>query len=205
MEHFISSESVISLVARHHSTGAELPYHHLAKHLKQSQALDSLDTHNQILLALLDQTYHSSLATEPGFDSSRELHALHSRLGLLPLPEKHAGMTWQGQFTVSRGNRVATGTTAELDLSLTPTFQHLFGYGATYYSYLFDRAIASQVWRTVFQDDPLRRENGERYKNHVLRWGGGKDPWEMLGGLLEEDGLDMRKVGEWGIAKTQTG
>jgi len=66
-------------------------------------------------------------------------------------------------------------------------FGHLYGYGATYYSYLFDRAIAGKVWATLFMDGPdgaLSREGGEVLKEKVLKWGGGRDPWEMVGDVV---------------------
>jgi intermediate peptidase len=81
----------------------------------------------------------------------------------------------------------------------------LFGYGATYYSYLFDRAIASRVWRKVFVGNPLNRKTGEKFKQEVLRHGGGKDPWAMVSALLDVPYLEvgdadaMREVGEWRI------
>lgn len=177
MEHFISSPAVIGLVAKHHSTGLALPYAELEKHLAYTKALDSLDTHHQILLALLDQAYHSERRDDRQFDSTREMNSLHSELGLLPYDARAAANhTWQGSFT------------------------HLFGYGATYYSYLFDRVLASRVWKQVFADAPLDRNAGERYKQELLKWGGGRDGWEMLTRLLREsDTLDMGKVGQWGI------
>ncbi|EGN93157.1 hypothetical protein SERLA73DRAFT_172308 [Serpula lacrymans var. lacrymans S7.3] len=138
----------------------------------------SIDTHSQILLSVLDQVYHSPTVLEPHFDSTAALANLHDMRGLIP----HApGTSFQTQFS------------------------HLFGYGATYYSYLFDRAIASHVWRKVFSDNPLNRETGEKYKREVLRFGGGKDPWMMLSALLGAPELEvgdaeaMREVGRWRI------
>jgi len=51
----------------------------------------------------------------------------------------------------------------------------------------------------------LDRELGERYKAEVLRYGGGKDPWEMLGELLDAPRLyagdeeAMREVARWRV------
>ncbi|KAG9314048.1 mitochondrial intermediate peptidase [Chiua virens] len=92
-----------------------------------------------------------------------------------------------------------------LGTSFQTQFGHLYGYGATYYSYLFDRAIASHVWRNVFSAEPLNRDLGEKYKAEILRYGGGKDPWEMLGALLDAPHLQvgdkeaMREVGRWRV------
>ncbi|KIK96397.1 hypothetical protein PAXRUDRAFT_826022 [Paxillus rubicundulus Ve08.2h10] len=137
-----------------------------------------IDTHGSILLSVLDQIYHSPAVLESGFDSTATLANLHNIRGLIP---HTLGTSFQTQFS------------------------HLYGYGATYYSYLFDRAIASHVWRNIFSNEPLNRKLGEKYKAEVLQYGGGKDPWEMLGALLDAPHLQegdkeaMREVGRWRV------
>ncbi|KAL4070621.1 mitochondrial intermediate peptidase [Scleroderma citrinum] len=137
-----------------------------------------IDTHGSILLSILDQIYHSPAVLEPSFNSTASLRILYNSRGLIPhVP----GTSFQTQFG------------------------HLFGYGATYYSYLFDRVIASHVWRNLFSNDPLHRNLGEKYKTEVLRYGGGRDPWLMLSTLLNKPDLEvgdaaaMREVGRWRI------
>jgi intermediate peptidase len=139
--------------------------------------LSALDTYTNVLMAMLDQLYH---APSTGHSSSAIVSSLLRRedpsISGLVLTS-----AWQTHFP------------------------HLYGYGATYYSYLFDRAIASRVWSQVFEKHPLSREQGERYKNEVLSYGGGKDPWVMISRLLDEPGLEggdreaMDLVGRWGI------
>ncbi|KAJ7492442.1 mitochondrial intermediate peptidase [Mycena latifolia] len=172
MEHFLTSPTVLSLfdadkttIARHSGNHHEDPCH-------------SIDTYSQILLAAIDQVYHSPTVLDPSFDSTAELATLHNTRGLIP----HVPGT-----------------------SFQTHFGHLVGYAATYYSYLFDRAIASRVWRNVFSENPLNRETGEKYKSEVLRYGGGKDPWKMVSTLLSAPQLEsgdaeaMREVGRWRI------
>ena len=174
MEHFLNSPAVLSLFD---PTGS-VDIHQAGNH--HADPCRSIDTHTQILLAALDQNYHSPAVLSPHFDSTATLAKLYETRGLIPYVP---GTSWQTQFG------------------------HLFGYGATYYSYLFDRAIASRVWRQLFVRDPLSREMGERYKNEVLRFGGGEDPWKMLGGLLGEEVLlkgdteAMREVGRWRVGE----
>jgi intermediate peptidase len=163
MEHFLSSPEVIGLVARHHATDAPLPYHHLTSYLQSARSLDPLDVHNQILLASLDQLYHSPLALDPNFDSTQALHTLQDQIGVIPAMD---GVTWQVNFG------------------------HLFGYGATYYSYLFDRVIAARMWTKLFARDPLSREQGDVFKNGILAHGGGRDPWSMLANVLQDGEIE---------------
>ncbi|KAJ7293149.1 mitochondrial intermediate peptidase [Mycena rebaudengoi] len=172
MEHFLNSPAVLSLfdvertsVSGHNGNRHEDPCH-------------SIDTYSQILLAAVDQVYHSPTVLNPGFDSTAELAKLHNTRGIIP----HVPGT-----------------------SFQTHFGHLVGYAATYYSYLFDRAIASRVWGNVFSADPLNRETGEKYKREVLSYGGGKDPWKMVSTLLSApelasgDAEAMREVGRWRI------
>lgn len=172
MEHFLSSPMVLALFDREGSFAARGNAH------DHEDPCRAIDTHTQILLAMLDQTYHSPTVCMPGFDSTIALSRLYGDHGLIPYVP---GTSWQTQFG------------------------HLFGYGATYYSYLFDRAIASRVWRKLFSHDPLDRRVGERFKHEVLRFGGGRDPWQMVGSLLKSstlargDAEAMAEVGRWKI------
>ncbi|CBQ71178.1 related to mitochondrial intermediate peptidase precursor [Sporisorium reilianum SRZ2] len=183
MEHFVQSPQVVSVVARHHKTGASLPFEHLAAHLRASRSLEGLDTYHQILLARLDQLYHSPAAAEPAFDST----ALYAHLDA----EMHLPGTTHLSYAEGAHPHVRFG--------------HLFGYGSTYYSYLLDRVIASKIWNNLFADDPLGRENGELFKTQCLKFGGGKDPWHILADVLKADNVRdgdsdaMRQVGRWGI------
>jgi intermediate peptidase len=182
MEHFASCPSVLGLYARHWETDAPLPLNVLEQRIAIDNRTQAGETEAQILLAMLDQTYHSSLPLDPSFDSTKTYHDVYNKYASTPEPQ---GTAWQGFFG------------------------HLFGYGATYYSYLFDRAIASKIWTDVFQkegkDGSVNRENGEKYMREVLRWGGSRDGWKCLAGVLEDGKLEnggelaMKEVGAWGI------
>lgn len=177
MEQFVASPAVLPLFARHHATDAVLPLEHFQAHLALQARLSALETHGQILMATLDQVYHSAaVRPDARFDSTEAYHALQASMGIVsPVP----GTAWQTRFG------------------------HLHGYGATYYSYLFDRAIAGKVWATLFAADPLSRAGGEALRDQVLKWGGGRDPWEMVASVLQDEALckgdseAMRKVGGW--------
>lgn len=194
MEHFVSSPAVLSTFATHYATNEPLPIPLLQAHLGLNQSLAALETHGQIVMAILDQKYHSlTHSSKDSFDSTEEWYALQREIGVVPPVD---GTAWQTQFG------------------------HLYGYGATYYSYLFDRAIAGKVWSTLFdgedQNRPaldgktraLSREGGEKLKEKVLKWGGGRDPWEMVGDVVggkegdqvaRGDQRAMQLVGGWMI------
>ncbi|KAG9127991.1 Mitochondrial intermediate peptidase [Ceratobasidium sp. 392] len=176
MEYFAASSPVLATYARHYATSLPLNHSNLQAHVRAQSPFPAIETHSQILMAALDQLYHSE--SGGSISTTAELTRLQKELGGIQAAPNTA---WQTQFG------------------------HLFGYGASYYSYLFDRAIASRVWKELFARDPLNREMGERYKREVLQHGGGKDPWQMLAALFDDPELAeggstaMKRVGEWGI------
>ncbi|KAL8767530.1 MAG: hypothetical protein Q9209_005994 [Squamulea sp. 1 TL-2023] len=184
MEHFAADPHVLALFARHWQTDAPLPYDMVAEHLANERRGQGLETEHQILLAMLDQAYHSDLplSMEGGFDSTKVLQDVWDRYGSVKQPR---------------------------ETSVQGFFGHLVEYGGTYYSYLFDRAIAGKVWQEIFEGGKdgaaVKRESGQKFRDEVLKWGGSRDGWKCLAGLLGDERLRnggpeaMAEVGKWGI------
>lgn len=184
MEYFASDPSVLALFARHWETSAPLPYEMVKDSLRMQARGQGVQTETQILFSLLDQAYHSSLPLnmKGGFDSTKAFFDIYDTYSSVREPRE----------TKAQG-----------------FFGHLVEYGGTYYSYLFDRAIAGKVWKEVFRggkdDGGVDREAGERYKEEVLKWGGGRSGWACIGGVLGEERLKeggkeaMEAVGKWGV------
>ncbi|KAK2766290.1 Mitochondrial intermediate peptidase [Arachnomyces sp. PD_36] len=200
MEHFATAPEVLSLYARHWETDAPIPESVVRsmalKRYEQDSTHGSLDNETQILMALLDQACHTSKASSSEINSTEIYHRVFSENGsLFDLPQNGGAPTsWQGFFG------------------------HLYGYGATYYSYLFDRAIASKIWGDVFQkgEASVDRKAGERFRNEVLQFGGGRDGWKCVAGVLGESSAAnkdgrlaeggeeaMREVGRWGLRREE--
>ncbi|KAF2086218.1 mitochondrial intermediate peptidase-like protein [Saccharata proteae CBS 121410] len=180
MEHFAADPSVLALFARHYDTDKPLDYRLIEERVAIDKRMAGAETEAQILLAMLDQAYHSTLPLDPAFNSTNTYHDIYNQHSVVPEPQ---GTAWQGFFG------------------------HLFGYGATYYSYLFDRAIAGKLWKEVFGGGAraVDREAGCRYREEVLRWGGGRDGWKCVAGVLGRPELAkggpeaMKEVGRWGV------
>lgn len=182
MEHFASAAEVLGLYARHWETDAPLDPKRVQERMALDKRTHASEVEAQIMLSMLDQRYHSALPGS-GIDSTKIYHDVWNRYSAVPEP---AGTKWQGFFG------------------------HLFGYGATYYAYLFDRAIAGKIWKDVFQRtaagavDPAQ---GALFREEVLRHGGGRDGWHCIAGALKDDtgklaeGQEaaMKMVGEWGV------
>jgi intermediate peptidase len=185
MEYFAADAAVLAEFARHHETDEPLPHRMVAQKVRQARRFEASDTENQIILAMLDQALHSPAARKPDFNSTEIFHGIQKAYSSGP-PDP-PGTRWQGFFG------------------------HLSGYGSTYYSYLFDRVLAQRVWDVVFSSGrgggALERENGERLKESLLKWGGGRDPWRCLADVLRDERLAeggeeaMALVGSWGSTK----
>lgn len=186
MEHFCADPDVLGLFARHHETHEPLDYQMVVDRLRQARRFEGTDNENQILLAMLDQEYHSRRAASPSFSSTDTYCALQLEHGNTPADPPTC--RWQGFFG------------------------HLFGYGSTYYSYLFDRVLAERVWSEVFASGrdkaAITRENGEQLKENLLKWGGSREPWRCLADTLRDDRVAdgdekaMALVGSWGTGAT---
>ncbi|KAG6013425.1 hypothetical protein E4U54_006757 [Claviceps lovelessii] len=183
MEHFAADPTVLSLFARHWKTDRPLPYDLVQNRIQLSKRFEGIDTEHQIILAMVDQAYHSSSVKDPSFDSTRVFHEIQHQFAHGPKDPPET--CWQGFFG------------------------HLHSYGSTYYSYLFDRVLAERVWRVVFRSGcdgaAIDRKNGERLKQNLLKWGGSRDPWACLADTLGDERLapgdeeSMALVGSWGI------
>ncbi|EGW30278.1 mitochondrial intermediate peptidase [Spathaspora passalidarum NRRL Y-27907] len=168
MESFSKDPRILCEIARHYETDKPLPRDLLDSQVQRKGLLDASETYMQSKMAMLDQKLHSAdiLQSTADYSSTEVYHNLEAQLKVFSDQES----TWHGKFP------------------------HLFSYGAVYYSYLLDRAIAEKIWNALFKEDPWSRAAGEKLRNRVLKWGGVKDPWECLGDLLDDD--DVRKGDE---------
>ncbi len=64
------------------------------------------------------------------------------------------------------------------------SFGHLTDYGAKYYSYLWSKVFALDLFETIKKVGLLNPEIGVRYKEMILAPGGSKDPNELLKDFL---------------------
>lgn len=168
MESFSRDPRVLCRIAKHYETDQPLSEEVLKQHQSRRVILDECETFMQSKMALLDQVLHSEdvvrfLAQDgdKDFDSTAVYHSLESKLKVFA----DMWLTWHGKFP------------------------HLFSYGAVYYSYLLDRAIAEKIWKGLFAEDPWSRSAGEKYRESVLKWGGTRDPWECLADALNNKEL----------------
>ncbi|CAI5760791.1 unnamed protein product [Candida verbasci] len=168
MESFSKDTRVLSEIGYHYETNEKIPKELIEKFSKSRNSLEACEAFMQSKMAILDQYLHNedivNLISEnklDQIDSTKIYHKIEADLKVFA--DKWS--TWHGKFP------------------------HLFSYGAVYYSYLLDRAIAEKVYNYLFKEDPWNSKNGLKYKNSILKWGGIKDPWECLADCLDNKEL----------------
>ncbi|XP_015587416.1 mitochondrial intermediate peptidase isoform X2 [Cephus cinctus] len=157
MEYFASDPKVVATFAKHFQTQERIPEVMLHRLCASKSMFPASELQNQVFYSMLDQVYHSKRLER---SSTEILSELQEKFYGLPYVENTA---WQLRFS------------------------HLVGYGAKYYSYLISRAIASWIWQTYFQADPLCRSSGEKYRRECLAHGGGKPPSKLVSDFLNKE------------------
>ncbi|EPS27259.1 Saccharolysin [Penicillium oxalicum] len=81
------------------------------------------------------------------------------------------------------------------------TFGHLIGgYDAGYYGYLSSQVYSTDMFYTVFKDDPMNKEHGRRYRHTVLEKGGSQDEMTTLTEFLGREPRTDAFYQELGLA-----
>lgn len=155
MEYFAMDPRIIRLYAKHYKTGQSLPEDLMKGLISSKKQFSAIDLQVQTFYSIVDQRFHG---VHPlGKSTTEVLNDLHQQYS----PITHvSGTSWHLRFS------------------------HFHSYAAKYYAYVWSKAVASRVWYSCFEKDPLSRTAGERYRNAMLRHGGGKPPLEMVEDML---------------------
>ncbi|KAJ5743604.1 hypothetical protein N7533_008474 [Penicillium manginii] len=81
------------------------------------------------------------------------------------------------------------------------TFGHLIGgYDAGYYGYLSSQVYSTDMFYTIFKDDPMNKSAGRRYRYQVLEKGGSQDEMTTLTQFLGREPETTAFYKELGLA-----
>ncbi|CAI7599433.1 unnamed protein product [Penicillium pancosmium] len=81
------------------------------------------------------------------------------------------------------------------------TFGHLIGgYDAGYYGYLSSQVYSTDMFYTIFKDDPMNKAAGRRYRYQVLEKGGSQDEMTTLTQFLGREPQTTAFYKELGLA-----
>ncbi|KAG2764254.1 Mitochondrial intermediate peptidase [Phytophthora cactorum] len=174
-EYFAWDYRVVSEFAHHYRTGAPLPAA-MMQGLRASKTMfAAMDTQTQCLYSMLDLQLFGEqpLPCSPP-TTTQMLHQLQNSSTLVPHVD---GTYWHTRFG------------------------HLIGYGAGYYSYLYARVFAADIWHTNFvgSQGPLNREAGEKLYQKLMVHGGAKDPSDLLVDMLGREPSPANYLHELGV------
>jgi thimet oligopeptidase len=152
-ENWIWSYESLKLFARHYQTGEVLPRELFDKIIAAKNVGSGLSTETQIFYGMVDMTYHDKF--DPFSDQSTDdvMRDLTERIRHYPYVE---GTHFQAAFG------------------------HLYGYGASYYGYLWSRVYAEDMFSVFDANGILDQETGLRYRNIILAKGSSEEPIDLV-------------------------
>ena len=154
MEYFLSDQRVLASFAHHYRTGQTIPEMYVRTFQLSSKLYPAFDVQIQIVYAITDLLLHGRHPLgKPCTQLAADIYQKYAPLQ--PVDDT----TWCLRFN------------------------HLYSYGARYYSYLWSRAVSGLIWRKCFRDDPFSREAGEKLRT-MLRYGGGLPPMQLVRDML---------------------
>ena len=163
-EFFARTPSVVTSWARHYRTHERLPSSLLEDVLMTRRRFASIDMQHQLLYAAVDQ-----------YAFGDNLGDLSTKTPLEVFGELSRGVhSLQLELT---GNDIIS-----MDLL---AHGHFTNYGGGYYSYLFARMYASQIWERRFANDPLNPLEGGNLWQSFLKFGASKDPSLLLADMAK--------------------
>lgn len=209
METFSKDPRVLNFLSEHYNGSsqageAEFKARLINLHQSENEVLKYCDVYSQLKMAYLDQQFYLNTPNPVLNLDGRKVTVTPENLDLISLGNldelvsSNLGYADQLYHTAEAQMEIF----ADLESSWYGKFGHLFTYGVTYYTYLFDRAISSRIYKDLFSKDPFNRTNGLIFKDSVLKWGGSRSPWLCIGDCLHDprlakgDQKSMKLIGE---------
>ncbi|KXZ54341.1 hypothetical protein GPECTOR_5g423 [Gonium pectorale] len=181
-EYFAADPRVMALLARDRSgcakgadggpdDGEPLPPELLRELLAGRAATSALELQQQLVLSLADQLFFGEQPPgggEGGGEGGQADGGLST------------GDTWRQAVDLASSVPHVPGTRPELRVG------HLTIYGGSYYSYVYARCLAAQLWRsTGLEEAPLDPGAGDLLRDRLLGPGGAVEPLQLMAGLAE--------------------
>jgi len=152
-ENWAWNKETLSMFAVHYKTGEVIPDSLLDKML----SVKNLNSGR----GALGQLFYGSYAL-----------ALHDKY--IPYGDENTTAIGHRLMREIRGTEFAEGARFEA------SFGHLIGYSAAYYSYLWSKVYAQDMWSVFEEQGPLNSELGMRYRQLILEPSDSRDALEMV-------------------------
>ena len=170
LEDWLFDPEVLKLVSKHYKTGQPLSDEMIEKIIALKQFDRGSFWQRQALLSSIALDYFKE-------GSGKDLEKIW-----LELDEK-----------------ITPNVAADSEVHHFASFGHLMGYGARYYSYIWSKVLALDVFNHLKERGLLRSDAGKRYVEFVLSRGGSKEPGELLRDFLEREPNDAAFLKSLGL------
>jgi len=153
MENWVWEKHALQRFAKHYQTDKPIPDHLVEKMLEARYLNSGIDNQMQLFYTALDMSYHDGFQPDTPEDTTRLMIELQSKYTLFPTLEN-------SHFQAS--------------------FDHLIGYSAGYYGYLWSCVYADDMY-SVFKDGGIYNpEVGARFREIILAKGNTEDPMSLI-------------------------
>jgi thimet oligopeptidase len=156
-ENWVWNYDALKLFAKHYKTGEVLPFDLYQKIAAARNVGSGLAASAQINYGILDMTLHDQFDASGAKTTTDVVKEVFNKI----MPYKHLDGT-----------------------NMQAAFGHLNGYGAGYYSYMWSKVYAEDMFSIFEKNGLLDQKTGMRYRNAVLANGGSKDEFEMVKDFL---------------------
>ena len=170
LENFCWQYASLKIFAKNYKTGVVLPESLYNKMKASEHVMDGLNYTTQVYYGMIDFTFEDKYDSIRGMDLTAVAKSLY-KIRQIPFPE---------------------GT------HMIAAFNHLSGYGANYYGYLWSRVFAQDIFSVFEKNGVMDPNTGERYRREILEVAGNQQEMELLRQFLGREPNSeafMRSIG----------
>lgn len=177
----------------------EMPSQMLEQWLFDYDILKNLSSHYKTGEKLPDETIKSIIALK-NFNSGQHLarQLNYAFLSLYIFDNKHPDID---SLIKALHDKVVPFTIFDPENHSVVSFDHLMGYGSSYYSYLWSEVFAHDLFATIKRQGLLNPEIGKKYRESILSPGGSIEPQELIKNFLGREPNEEAFLIDRGLSK----
>ena len=184
-EYFAWDPDAMSVLSAHRTTGDPIPASLLHAMRRGKDLFAATDLRQQLVFASADLETHAMPATTSADEHPNVTNITHERVRAVAARVGRKGFSPVN----AHESHECEDDDVEAQCAWELRFGHVVGYASTYYSYVYARLIAAEIWRSAFAGRALEPGAGRRFTEGFLRKGGAVAPETLVRDLLGHDAL----------------
>lgn len=188
-EQFLTSHDFLKLWAHRIGSREPISFDMVQKRNAAADMFKHLDMIDQVVLSAVDQTLHGPQPMMVYFPHGDDGHLGKRTLG--DLVDYGRGSFNLAKVLLGVAKPLSVAEPSETGVLNTLSFEHLSGYPAGYYGYLYSLTVARRIWHKKFERDPVSRAAGQELIDKVLCHGAACDPRQTIERYLGDDLNDI--------------